>query len=84
MYCCRLLLCLQDVLEPATLRELLPKLALHMQACLHKQQWCVAAVQRITGKQLAKTNQQNTAVTSTAAVVYGFFLTPQIQPQHQQ
>ncbi|WIA41134.1 hypothetical protein OEZ86_004758 [Tetradesmus obliquus] len=29
----------QDVLEPATLRELLPKLALHMQACLHRQQW---------------------------------------------
>jgi hypothetical protein len=35
-------LCLQDILEASTLRELLPKLALHMQACLHRQQWCAA------------------------------------------
>lgn len=35
----QLLLGLQDVLEVVTLGELLPQLAYHLQACLHKQQW---------------------------------------------
>lgn len=30
---------LQDVLEVATLGELLPQLAFHLQTCLHRQQW---------------------------------------------
>lgn len=33
------LMCTQDVLEVATLGELLPQLAYHLQACLHRQHW---------------------------------------------